>query len=347
MRQIRFRSQNGAFLIGALVLVAIVGVAVIAVATLVVTQNQAQQTFINERKAFYAAETGIEYAQAVLADSVNWRDGASNEPIGDSKYSINVEDKVADPTLVDTLRVTSIGTLGNIQKPIQVFLQKFTSTWPYGVTAGKKVYFNSGTSSSNTINGDIHANEEVLLDPTKYTVNGTVTTAPPTVDLPIIDWNLFKDAAIAAGQYVVGDKIFSPSGSPYTGTWYVTGEARLQNNAVVDGGAIVSESNIWIEGNNLLLLISATGDLPALLAMNDIIIEKNNTDVAGFIYAGHDLNVKKNNCTVTGGVVVGNNITCAGSNFNVTYDSTFTTLLPGVDFGDADVDSLIFMRWQN
>ena len=114
MKKKRTNSERGGFLIGALVFVVILGIVIFSVATLVTNQNRSQVQSANERKAFYAAETGVEYAVGVLRDSADWRSGVSKDTVGDGEFSVTLDDSNTIYSLKDTILVTSTGYKGSI-----------------------------------------------------------------------------------------------------------------------------------------------------------------------------------------------------------------------------------------
>lgn len=333
MWQIRFRSQKGAFLIGALIFVAIVGVAVVAITTLVVTQNQGQQTFIDERKAFYAAETGIEYALGVLEDSSDWRGGVSKDSIGDGEFSVTVDDDNSIPGLGDTVLVTATGFRGKIQRSIQVYVIQPGGgpDTDYVIFAGDDIDFSSGKA---VVNGNLHANKSVKIG-NKYTINGEVTTAPPSIDPPEIDWDFFKNEAIAAGagHYMAGDIEFESSGNPHTGVYYATGEIKIKDNNVIINGTLVAENNIELKMNNEKITAEPS-NYPAILTKGDLKVEKNNAEITGLVYC-QNLEIQKNNMIINGGLVVTGTITNEKNNTKINFEPLYLTQVAGVDFGDS------------
>lgn len=327
MLQIRLKSQRGGFLIGALVFVIILGIVIFSATTLVTNQNRAQVQSANERKAFYAAETGIEYALGVLKDSSDWRDGVSKDSVGDGKFSVNLDDKNTIPSLGDTILVTATGYKGNIQRSIQVYLiQPGGPDTDYAVLAGSEIDFSSGKA---VVNGNLHANKKAKIG-SKYTINGDVTIAPPTIDAPEVDWDFFKNEAIAAGQYVIGDIEFESSGNPYTGVWYATGEAKIKDNNVVINGTIVAENNIELKKNNEKITATPS-NYPAILTKTDLKVEKNNAEITGLVYC-QNLEIQKNNMVINGALVVTNKITNSKNNTEINFEPLYLTKVSGVTF---------------
>lgn len=322
----KLKSSRGSFLFGVLIHALILSIVLLALVTLVTTQNRAQTIYTEERKAFYAAESGVEYAIGVLTDSADWRDGASHVSVGEGEFSITVEDGDSDPALGDTLRVTSNGSLGSIRKIIEVLLLQTPDVWDYALYAGEDIDFTAGKGG---VNGNLHANNNAQIGG-GYTINGTVTEAPPTIDPPLIDWKFYEDKAKAIGQYVVGDKNFT-GGLPYKDIWYITNNAIIQDNNVEIKGTIVTEGDCRIEKNNETI-IAVPSDYPALVVGGSLIFGGNGALVKGLIYCENDLTINKNNFTIVGAVICNGTLTNLKNKLSITYDPTFTTNVAGMTF---------------
>ena len=338
MWQTRFKSQNGAFLIGALVFASILGVVILATTTLVITQSQSQRTFVNERKAFYAAETGIEYAVGVLKDSSDWRNGVSKDSIGDGEFSVTLDDTNTISSLGDTILVTATGYKGNIQRSIQTYL--IQPELGYSVLAGKDIDFSKGKA---VVKGNLHANNKAKIGP-KDTIDGTVTSAPPIIDMPMIDWDFFKNKAIADGQYVDGDVGFDLPGSPYNGVWYATGKIKMKDNDVVVNGTIVAEDDIELKKNNEKITATSS-NYPAILTKKSIIVDKNNAEINGLIYC-KDLDIKKNNMVINGAVVVTNTIKNEMNNTVINYQPSYLNKISGMAFSSSSAAPPLVISWR-
>lgn len=338
MWQSRYKSQSGAFLVAALVVATILGVAVLATTTLVVTQSRAQQTFVNERKAFYAAETGVEYALGVLKDSSEWRGGVSKDSIGDEEFSVTLDDTNTIPTLADTVLVTATGYQGNVQRAINTYL--IQPELGYAVLAGKDIDFSKGKA---VVKGHLHANNKAKIG-TKYVINGTVTTAPPVIDMPTINWDFFKDEAIADSHYVDGDIEFDLSGSPYSGVWYATGKIKMKDNDIVINGSLIAEGDIELIMNNEKITAKSV-NYPAILTKGSLIVDKNNAEVNGLIYC-KDLDVKKNNMIINGAVVVSNTITNEMNNTVINYKPSYLNKISGMAFSAESTGPPLVLSWR-
>jgi hypothetical protein len=338
MRGIQFKSQRGAFLIGALVFVVILGVVIFAVGTLVTNQSRSEAQSANERKAFYAAETGIEYALGVLKDSSDWRNGVSKDSVGDGEFSVSVDDTNTVSALGDTVLVTAKGYKGNIQRSIQVYL--IQPELGYSVLAGKDIDFSKGKA---VVKGNLHANNKVKIG-SKYTINGEVTTAPPVIDMPIVDWDFFKNKAIANGQYVDGDIELDPADNPHKGVFYATGKIKMKDNNVVVEGTLVAENNIELKKNNEK--ISATpSKFPAIITKESLIVDKNNAEINGLIYC-KDLVIKKNNMVINGAIVVTNTVKNEKNNTVINFQISHLIKVSGMEFSAKSSGPPITLKWK-
>lgn len=282
-------------------------------------------------KAFYHAEAGIQKGLWLVN-----RVSAAAATFSDSTVSV-VYDSV-------NLVMTATGQAGNAQKIIQVTLQSSSSGWPYAGFAGNKVKLNA-KDISGILTGNIHGNDDVSIG-SGISVHGTITEAPPTVNAPTVDWDFFKDEAIAAGQYVTSDKTFNSSGSPYSGVWYTTKKAKVEANTVING-TIVAEKDCQFEGNNITITATPS-NYPALVGKKKIIIKKEKSiQLNGFIYAKQDFKIEKEaSVTIHGSLTVLNNITSNKEDIvSITYDSTYTSNVAGITFNTSTGSNLKILTW--
>jgi len=201
--------------------------------------------------------------------------------------------------------------------------------WPYALFANKKIKFDSG---SGIITGKLHANIDIAPVPPGYTVDGDMTEVAPNVPLPTVDWNYFKNVAIASGQYVIGDKTFDANGSPYTGVWYITKKAKLKANAVING-TIVTVKDVEFKGNNIT--IKAPPGYPALLVGKKFKAGSGgvtNITLHGFVYCSDKWDAKGSNWTVIGAIVAVKDIRLRVTGTSMTYAADKLYGLNGITF---------------
>jgi hypothetical protein len=280
------------------------------------------------------ASSGANMAISRLFQNPEWRDGLGRTNFGGGEFNATVTGSD------EMIEVTATGKYGKTQKTVKVKLLS-SSKWPYVIYANNEVDFSIG---KGTITGDVHANYKVKIGD-RYVLHGASSEAPPMVNPPTVNWDFFANQAKAAGQYVVGDKTFTAFGSPYTGVWYITNTAKIENNAVING-TIVAGNDCRLTGNNVSSIITAQENYPALVAKNSIIVEKNNAEISGFVYAGNGFKVNLNNLTVIGAITACAYAFGSGNNTDIIYDETYATNVAGIDFNSSGHTSLQILSWQ-
>lgn len=202
--------------------------------------------------------------------------------------------------------------------------------WPYGVFASNNILFDSG---SGTINGNMHANTSIGSPLSGYTVTGRMTESTPVVSAPTVDWDFFKNIAVSSGQYVVGNKSFNSTGSPFSGVWYLTGIAKIFANVVING-TIVAENDIAIRGDNIT--IDPEKNYPAALVMDEIRTNnstlRNNITFSGFVYCGNFWNGRGSNWSVSGALVANNEVHLRVTNTSIFFNPNRLYNLYGITF---------------
>lgn len=322
---VRLNSEAGNILLIVIIIVFGLGFLGLVISKLVISENTITTIDADKNKAFYIAETGVEYAVSMLTDSSSWRGTSSDIIAAGGSFSILIADSTSIPLLGDTLLVRSTGRSTRIGKTLQVKILAGESGWSNALTAGENIDFSSG---KGTINGDMHANNQVLVG-SKYTVNGDITGPPPTVDMPIIDWDFFRNAASADSQYFTTDIHFVIGNSPYSGVWYTTQNIVFDDNSIIVYGTIVAEGNIDIKKNNIEIYATPQ-NYPAILCGNDLTIYFNNTIIRGFVYSDNDIMLEKNNGIITGALFAAGTIRNTANNSVFTIDPAYTTDLVSV-----------------
>jgi hypothetical protein len=340
MLEIKFKSQRGGSLIVTLGLVIFLSVAGLIITTMIVSENRMQSDESNKQKAFYLAETGIEYAVKMLNNDTYWRTGVSDLSAGDGKFSITLEDSSGLSSLNDTVIVTSQGISGNILKTIKTRVTP--GVWPKAISAGKDLDLSKG---DGVITGDLHANKKIKIG-SKYTINGDISEAPPEINPPVMDWNFYKAAAMAAGQYVEGDKKFTSAGSPYTGVWFITQDAEVEDNNVEFYGTLVVGNNCKIEKNNEKF-VAIPPNYPALVVGNKLSFDKNSAEIIGLVYCEGDFEIKKNNLSIIGSLICLGTFENEKNNLSITFDAKYTTNVSGLTIVPSEgLNTVLMHSWQ-
>jgi cytoskeletal protein CcmA (bactofilin family) len=282
------------------------------------------------------ANSGANMALSKLSADPEWRDGLSSIQFDGGNFTVTVTDRDS------VIELTSTGSYGGIEKSIKVPLT-FTGYWPYVLfTDAKKLKLKAGTG---TVTGDIHSNDKVEINYKKYNVAGTVTETLPEVYPPTVDWTFFKNKAIAAGQYVNGDKTFDSAGSPYTGVWYTRKNAKIEANAVING-TIVAEKYVKLEGDNISLTATPSSH-PAIISGKKVLAKKKNIRITGFVFCDH-FHAEGDGLTVKGAIVARETFHKEkGKNKQITYDETYVAnTMAGITFNELNGFRLRILSWQ-
>lgn len=208
MPEINFKSEKGAFLITALVVIVFIGMIALIAATLSTSENKSQLVNGEEQKAFWAAQSGLEYAlkQIVKADTlVEW--AQENIDTGENTTS-KVEVKLIAP---NTVQVISWGKSTRYIKQLSTII--------------------SALDSSNVANFAVYSTNSVTDVVTRDSASGDFNSdlifqyAP---DFPYFDSDELKQMAQDAGLYFAGDLTVNPSFSPPPGSIvFVEGKLRF------------------------------------------------------------------------------------------------------------------------
>ena len=270
----------------------------------------------------------------MLTDSNDWRSTSSAINTPDGSFIVEISDKTTIPALGDTLLAIINATSAKYVKKIEAKLLVSEKGWTNVLLAGYNVDLSSGKGS---VKGNLHANNKVNVG-TKYSIDGNITEAPPTVNMPVIDWDFFKNEAIAVGQYSTSDINLKIDDSPYTGVWYTTKKIKIEDNNVIINGTLVAEEDMEIKKNNVEIYATPTS-YPAIIVGNDLKIDFNNTIIEGLVYSDHDIILEKNNGTINGALVAKNNIINKSNGLILNLDPTYTSGLTGVE-----VDSTVILK---
>jgi hypothetical protein len=334
------KEEKGAISI-AFALAVIILLFVLAVTSLtnISTDTKGSSNFLIKERAFFAAESGLEWALGELKQDPFWRAGASNVPVigGGAQFTVSLVDRSTIPALNDSVIINSTGTDGDIQKSIQAYaLASGGDVWPYAVFADN----NAKLLGSGTVNGDVHANNTVDLG--SVTVNGAVTSGG-SVALPTVDWNFYEGEAIAAGQKVTGDKTFK--NNTYTGVWYITGTATIRQNATING-TIVAANDVVIMTSGNLTIQATPSNYPALVCGNTISYNNSIPEIKGIVYAAADI-VLNANFQGRGALIAAVTVDC-GSSYatTITYDTNYTTNVAGMSFGGGGDTIVTVTSWR-
>lgn len=280
-------------------------------------------------RALYNAEGGIHKAMFLLNQS-----SAAAATFSDSTVMVSYD------SVNHIMKAT--GLAGHIQDSIKVTVQPGPD-WPYLMFSDTKTL--KLTEGGGSITGDLYSNTQVDIDHNKYFIDGAITVAPPAVSPPVVNWAFFENEAIAAGQRVAGDKTFDATGNPYTGVWYVTGNAKIKANAIING-TIAAEKAVQFEEDNSSL-IATPSNYPAIVAGEQIDANSDNVLIEGLIYTAKDYRNGGDNLVFRGAIITIEDIhNQNGVNKTITYDESYLRGVAGMTFSGSNPGYEI-LTWEN
>lgn len=185
--------------------------------------------------------------------------------------------------------------------------------------------------SSGTVTGNLSASDNVQQE-SGMTINGTIyeRTDSNTTAL-MAELTYYGDIADTS---VSGNSTFNSAGSPYSGIYYIDGDALVQDNVTING-SLIATGAINLR-NTSTFVVDPTYPYPALAAGTNINASGmedstlGDSTKGGLIYAGGniDLDSSQDN-TFYGTLVAGGDIimtSSSGSTF--TYDSDIQEVTP-------------------
>jgi hypothetical protein len=141
----KINPESGMVLIVAMILLLML--AIIGAAS-IFTSNTEMDISGNEQystSAFYLADAGAEKALAALNDTVEWRTGFANQPLGQGTYDVTVYDSSSLSYLEDRVLVRSIGKIGSVKSTIEVtFAPIYNTRFEYAVFGREIMDMNGG-----------------------------------------------------------------------------------------------------------------------------------------------------------------------------------------------------------
>jgi len=284
--------------------------------SIVTVGSRSAASFAEVTQAQYLTEAGVEYGLKLYSEG-------QSLPYAEIVSLYGGEFKLAMVDLGSSIQLMSIGIFDDTEKTVQVLIAPIEYTIDFVATSGNDVKFEFG---SGTITGGLHGNNTVVVNP-PHIVTGTIEVAPPILPPPLVNWNFFKNRAIALGQYVVGTKTFT-AGSPYTGVWYVTNTAEFELNAVLNG-TIVAENDVIFLGNNVA--ITATPPtMPAVVTGTSITSDADGITILGVVYCGNGFDCHGDNLTLQGALIAVNTLAANGMNKNIAFDPNYASNVRGL-----------------
>lgn len=293
--------EKGSTLVAAISLVTILTLAGFVLVSL--TDNNARSLAVDvaSARAFYAAQSGLEYGIRKSLTSGNWHWNASQQAIGSGSVTVVAEDSTLFPSLHDTLQVRVIGTYGGATSG-QTFRMRLTDI------SGFAIYI-SGSLNDVTVR-DSAGNPNPML------------AREYATELPEMDTERLKQMAIAQGHY------FSGSLSVSNGASYPTGNDANFYHPRPNGTPSDTPNVVYIEGN---LEVKNSGQIFGIVVVQGDVTLKNSQKLEGVLYLPSPVSVVQqdvdlhNKETVYGGIFGGANVEGLGNEnkINVYYRASY------------------------
>ncbi|MBX7151300.1 pilus assembly PilX N-terminal domain-containing protein [bacterium] len=273
--------------------------------TLTLTQqNNAKisATDSDNMRAFYSAQSAIDYAVKASLNTMNWHWSASNQSIAGGTVTITVEDNTIRPALNDTLQVSVKSVYGQTASN-QVFRLRMVDI------SGYAVY----------ISGSLN---DVSVRDSAGTINNSLAYEYATV-LPEIDINKLKQTAIAQGHY------FNSSLTLDNGSTYPTGNDASYYHPRPNGVPSDTPNVVYIEGD---LEVKNSASIYGIVVVQGDVRLKNSQKLEGILYLPSPVSVVEpqdvtlyNKENVYGGIFGGANVEGNGNpnKINVYFRSSY------------------------
>jgi len=342
------KDRNGVVLILAFIIMVTLTALTAAFLYMTSFQTKAGAYQMAEAKALWLAEAGLHQAFFTLKNNVTYQDNptAINGSLGEGSYSVSVSKSASNYTF------TSLGTVGAINRKVANGMSLTSSTLVRAIHAdGSTLDFQNSTG---VINGNVSCNVQIK-NYSGMTINGTITQGFPMIR-PTLDFDYYKNLAIAAGQFDNNAKVFA--NGTYSGVWYIQGKVTIGSNAVING-SIIGDNYIEFAkaATNVQITPSPLTNYPALAAKQGIStsasgtggdkIGLQNSTINGLILAQANITLDWIvNSTVNGTILAGNNITMSnGTGITLNYNANiFAPMTPGFTYSAGGSTAVISQK---
>ncbi|MBU4590246.1 MAG: hypothetical protein KKG01_04915 [Candidatus Omnitrophica bacterium] len=343
-------AKRGAVLIMTFIVMAALTAITIAFLYMTSIQTKGSGYDIDSSKALWLAEAGLQEAFYTLQNDTSYQESPttiSGTLAGSSgTYSVSC---VKDASVY---AFTSIGTVGVMNRKITHSMAFTSSALVRAIHAdGSTLDFQNSTG---VINGNVSCNVQIK-NYSGMIINGVITEGFPMIR-PTLDFDYYKNLAIAAGQYVSGSKTFT--NTAYSGLWYVGGSVIIESGAIING-SVIGDSGISFAkaATNVQINPSPLTNYPALAAKQNIStsasgtgggkIGLKNSTINGLVLAQANITFDWIvDSTVNGTILAGNNITMSnGTGITLNYDSDiFAPITQGFTYSPGGTSSIVSQK---
>ena len=315
-------NEKGATLIAVIFFVTTITIAGLVMVNFVQNNSKVIAVDAQTARAFYTAQSAIDYAVRKSLNTNNWHWSAANQTIANGTATIYAEDSTVYGYLKDTLQIKVVATSGNASSR-QTYRMRLTDI------SGLAVY----------ISGDLNG----------VTINDSAGNSNPSLacdhaaELPDLDTYRMKQMAIAQGHY------FNGSVSISNGASYPTGSDANFYHPRPNGVPSDTPNVVYIEGN---LEVKNSGQVFGIIVVCGDVTLKNSQKLEGVLYLPSPVSVVQqdvdlyNKESVYGGIFGGANVEGLGndSKINVYYRASYIKKF----FSNYAVNGLPYITfWRN
>ncbi len=325
-------------IIVAIVVIFILATLGVAGLSLLVTEAQIAADIMLSSKAFFIAEGGLEYYTTQLNNqTTTWTTPPavpSNKALGGGAFWITTANVTANEMdVISEGRIT--GPDGEtVVRAVRAHVTRLSGAWNvpeafyYACYVQNHINFGNDATATSTISGDLKAKMNISIG-SGWTHTGS-SYPSSTLEFPWCDFDAYEtwvEDNYGSGHVKSGNYTFTTAGSPYSGVYFVGGNASIDPNVTINGG-IVTTGGINMNSAHGSAINAISGE-PALVAEQAINIQNSaNVQVTGegLIYAEAGISIRNvsGGSTFNGTFIADNNFTVSGGsteNIHINYTS--------------------------
>jgi len=282
----------------------------------IIMQNISFHALSEPERAFFLAESGIQYYikhELDLSDD-DWSDNTATitKTFGGGSFTVSVLQASTNRVELRSVGTVTLGST-DFDRTIEYAIRRINpfSYLLYGEGDATFEHINNGT-----IDGDIYLEGDFDTEhDANVTVDGDIDENQSDAEIPEVDWTYWQNEA---DQIISGDYVFDQTS--YSGIYYIDGNATLDNNNIDFDGTLIVTGNIESMQNNNIE-INPDSNRPALVTGGNLnIAQGNNMIINGAVYAENNLTLNQaTNLILNGSLIFGGDFFADNTN-NITLN---------------------------
>lgn len=312
------------------VILATTTVIVIAYSFLITHEIKSGGIELNEQKALYIAEAGIERAMEYLEDDTDWSDNNGtaviSENFGAGSYSVDLSSGTRTSIIVDSEATVDSGPR-QVKRKIRQKIRRLPEAFNYAlfwegtgslsITQGtvninggdvftKGTVSSAGAGAINVAGGGTPSitNGGFVYTTDSWTANGTYTEGTKPNDepsYPALDTTYYDNEITTAEAQASSNLNWVGGTQTVSGTTYINGTITIDGVSVTGSGTLVSTGKITIKG--LSIITPDSGGFIRFITKKEAIVEDSTTATGTLIYTRGESEL--DNATLTGTLISG------------------------------------------